>query len=359
MQGLLAVVLAGSLVAGGPALAQEEQDTILLKGGQEIRQKILSEDVDGVWFSVGGAKNVVRWNKVESIRYGNAAGFYKALETLSAGNLTEAIEQLEELLKDTRLRPAFRPIVTYHLAMGYQRRGDQDKAIGHYQTLLKESPRSRFLVSTGNNLLSAYLAKGESGKVTAVLDEVMKTALGAGIEAEVKAGLDLLHARVLELQGKLDEAQALYREARSGKEVEESAQEMARLGLARCLQEKGMAVEAEKEYRDLVISAHSPGVLAGAWNGIGDIAYSDGFKSKDSRRLREAMFAYLRPRVLYFSGDSSEEMERALYGLRLTFNAIASLETDVEKKKLWQQRSKESEGVLRDQYPGSPFLKKG
>src|SRR5262249_37000623 len=131
----------------------------------------------------------------------------------------------------------------------------------------------------------------------------------------------------------------------------------AQLGLARCLQqESGKAGEAEQQFRKLVTEDAPNAVLAGAWNGIGDITLAAGYAKKDQEKILDALYAYLRGVVQYTPapGEATNEYERALAGTAKCFEFISQLETRTERKRPFLERANERRGGAQGRVPTAP-----
>src|SRR5262245_36731660 len=90
---------------------------------------------------------------------------------------------------------------------------------------------------------------------------------------------------------------------------------MAKLGLARCEHAEGRADQAKDAYRALIeLPDVGNEVMAGAWNGLGDILFQDASKAKNAEKVTEALFMYLRGVVEFgpAPGEGTGEYERAL-----------------------------------------------
>jgi hypothetical protein len=101
-------------------------------------------------------------------------------------------------------------------------------------------------------------------------------------------------------------------------------------------------------------------VLAGAWNGLGDLALAEATQKRDQDGLRYALFAYLRGAVLYVPerGGTTEEHERARAGAAKAFRSLGELETDATRKKLYLGRAQQLVEQLKNDYPRSRFIPK-
>lgn len=343
-------------------VASAQQDRVVRKDGTEKTYKILSEDFGGLSVSLEGGTSVIRWKDVDSIKYQGADKYNKAVGTFNSGAAVDAVAQLEELTADAKLRPVLRHNSLYFLALSYQKSGAADKALATYQTLLKEFPKSRYLLQAGSNLLGIYLAKGDAGAAGPVLEGALAAAGTGSKDANLQAGLDLLRARLYEVQkGKLAEAETLYDRISTAAGADPELIAEGKLGRGRCAQAAGNRdSEAEQRYREIVVSDSPNTVIGGAWNGLGDLALAAGRKDKNADTLRDAAFAYLRAAVYYVAGRDgpSEERERGMAGAADAFQALGELESKADAKKQHLDRAKALRAQLASQYPQSRFIKK-
>src|SRR6185503_9764547 len=125
-----------------------------------------------------------------------------------------------------------------------------------------------------------------------------------------------------EEQGKFDEAERAFQGVAGGSGNDPGVVVSAKLAIARCAQRANRTNDARQRYGDIVTMADAPNsVLAGAWNGLADMALAEGTKKRDREELRYALFCYLRGAVLYVPerGETTEEYERALAGSAQAF----------------------------------------
>src|SRR5262245_44356042 len=160
--------------------------------------------------------------------------------------------------------------------------------------------------------------------------------------------LNPLRGKVMEATGNFSGASSAYSQMLSGA-ADDATKAAAELGIARCLMGQQKAGEAEAKYRAIVGRDGLPSsVLAGAFNGLGEIAYKAGFQKRDADMLTNALYHYLRGSVLYTpsSGESTAEYERAIRGAADCFKALSEVETNAEKKKANAQRAAERMSYL-------------
>ena len=114
----------------------------------------------------------------------------------------------------------------------------------------------------------------------------------------------------------------------------------ASLGIARSQQMLGQAAEAEARYRKIATSDAAPRyVVAGAWNGIGDLYAKTGRDKRDTDQLTLALYCYLRG-VTYLQpleGEPTGEHVRALDSAAQVYKSMG--EIDGEKKAAYNQKA--------------------
>jgi tetratricopeptide (TPR) repeat protein len=351
---MLAVGFAAAFAPSARAQGKENDDTVRLKDGKTVTGRIESEDFASL--TVKG-KPAVTWDQVASIEYGNAPEFTKAVELYAVGSLEEAQVPFEEIKKDEKERKVLRQQALYYLPLIARRSGAVDDAIAGWNELIKAFPGGRYHAVAAENLVSAHLAKNDAAGASSALDKAIE---GAGKDEVLAAQLNLLKARVLVGQGKFAEARAVYEAAANAGNTPPAVKFDAQLGRAYCLQREGNRAEAEAKYRELVAADAPNHVLAGAWNGLGELAEETGRQKRDIDQLLEAVLCHLRGCTVYpaTAGESDVEYERALAGSGLCFKAVADLETNAERKRLYNDRALERKNQLAKEFPNSPYLEK-
>src|SRR5262245_62173348 len=290
------------------------------------------------------------WKDVDSIRYGNAAKYQEAIDSFNSASPSHALPALEALAADDKLRPVLRHGVLFNLGITYKRLGNDDKAVATFEQVLKDFPKSRYLLQIGANLLSLYAAKGDAAGAAKALDPTLKGATGAQF--------DFLRGRLLEEQKKYPDAERTFQGVVNAGGGDTDVQLAAKLAIARCAQKAERVKDAEDKYREIVKADAPNEVLAGAWNGLGELALARGTKSRDPEELRYALFAFLRGVVQYVPerGGTTDEYEHALAGSAKAFKALGELESDAAKKKQFLSRAQQRLDQLRQDYPRSRFL---
>jgi len=168
--------------------------------------------------------------------------------------------------------------------------------------------------------------------------------------------VSVLRARLLEAQGNVAGAKAAYEAAEASGNLNGEQAAFAGLGIARCLRLAGDLSGAEARFRKLVDSADSPRlVLAGAWNGLGELLLEQGRKKRDTEVLTLALYDYLRGVVVYLplDGESTAEHQAALAGAALCCESIAQIDANPTVKQAYSQRASELREKSKKLYPNA------
>ena len=356
-----------ALALAAPAIAQQEKDVVRLKDGKSESGKIKSEDYGGLVITVGKEEKTIAWNDIlpeGGITYAGPGSvqYQSAKEIVDQGKLEDAAAALTELKGEKQLRAVLKQNVLYYLGYVQQRQSKLDEALGTYKELLTEFPKSRYLMMVGENLVTIHLAKKDVAGAMKALDQLSADAAGAGVECGFGASVSVLKGRVLEEQKKYPEAQAQYVVAEKSAGVAPSVVAQAVLGQGRCAVAMNKKPEAEGLFRKLVTQDGPNVVVAGAWNGLGDLMFEEG-KPKaagskgDPERILDALYCYLRDVVQYapLPGEPTTEYERSLALASDCFKWLATLETKADMKVEYKKRSDARLEQLKSQFPNSPF----
>src|SRR5262245_30481443 len=198
--GLLSLAMAGAAHAQG-------NDTIEYKNGKSSKVAVSTEDYDGVTFTLGGGKSMAKWKDVDSVRYGGALEFYKAIDAASLLKFADAKPLLEKLAADDKLRAPLRQSALYHLGLTQLRLGDAKAAIATFDTLFQAFPKGRYLFPGANLQVSAYLSTKDVAGANKSVEAVISGMKKAEVEASYITGFAVLRGRILEQQGEFDKAQ--------------------------------------------------------------------------------------------------------------------------------------------------------
>lgn len=351
--------------AAAPATAQDNKDTVQLKSGNTESGKIKSEDYGGLVIDNKGDKTIA-WKDIQAggIHYANASQYEAAKDQFDAGKLDEAQKSFEELKGEKNLRNVLKQHALYHLAAIDQRMGRLDEALTGYKELLAAFPKSRYLYQVGENYVTLYAAKKDPTGAGKALDDLSTGAMTASVDPGFGSAVGVLKGRVLEDQKKYAEAQAAYTVAEKATGVEASVVQQAILGQARCAVALKDNVKAEGLFRKLTTSpdAGAP-VLAGAWNGLGDLMIEEARKAAkpDQDKITDALYCYLRGVVQYvpLPGESTTEYERAQFYSAKCFEYLGSLATKADVKSAYNTAKIVRLDQLRKQFPNSIYLQEG
>lgn len=351
--------------AASPALSlrastqDANKDVINLKSGQTELGKIKSEDFGGIDIdpAKGEAKRIP-WSDVAPNGVTYAAPEWQAVaDVIAAGKFADALPLLTELKGEAKLRLPIKQNVLYFLGVSLQREGKADEALAAYKELVAAFPKSRYLLEVGDAMVTILAAKKDFAGATKALQD-LDSAAG---DASFSSAAGVLKGRVFEEQKDWAKASAAYSVAAKASGVSPIVQMQAELGEARTLAAQNKKSEAESALRKLVAKDGPNHLLAGAWNGLGDLAQERARAANngkgDADQLLDALYMYLRGVVQYapLPGQPTREYERAIAGSAAIFTALSQVETVADRKRLYQQRAAQRLEQLRREFPNSPF----
>ena len=357
---LAAAILVCAVLAPS-ALAQKdkEKDTVHLRGDKVESGVIDDEEYAGLTLEgKGGAKKLFPWSEIVGIEYAGAAELSAAQSALSSGKFADAAAGFDAVLKTDKLRAPLKQEALFYLAVSNGKNGDEVGALAAYREFVETFPKGRYVRPAADHVVAALAGDGDFAGANTFLDKLADgSKTTAGFEAEVA----LLRGRVFEAQGKDKAADALaqYDGAAKVVGITAAAQAEISLGRGRALQLQGKRVDAETIFRALTTAENSGPVLAGAWNGIGEMLAEEGKSKRDSEKILDALYCHLRGVVQYrpLDGEATVEYERALAGSSTCFKFISELAQNPEQKRLYSERSREKMDQLRREFPSSPYLK--
>jgi|KBSSwiStaDraftv2_1062776.scaffolds.fasta_scaffold14459_2 tetratricopeptide (TPR) repeat protein len=347
-----------TLVAlAAPIRAQEAgKDTVVLADGTTQSGLIQSEDFGGLTLKGAGNKTVVYpWKDVRETTYRGQDEYNAAREAFVAGRYQDAEAAFAKLAAESKQKPLIRQQVLFHQAVLAETLGKPAEAATAWHDLMTEFPQGRYLGVAAESLVVAKLAAKDAAGAAA---ELAKIETATKDFADFRPSLGVLKGMVLEAQNKTADARAAYDAAAMAAGASVEVKATAALGKARCLMLDKKPEDAEPILRGIVTQDAPVRVLASAWNGLGDITMDAGRKAKDSDKLLDALFAYLRSSVQYLPlpGEPTREYERALAGSARCFAYLAELEQKPERKDQYNTRSRQRIEQLRREYPDSEFL---
>jgi hypothetical protein len=346
--GLFVVVLAAG--------ARAQSDELELKpDGKKVSGTVQSANYAGLEFKTKqGAKQTVEWDKVLKLKYGGSVEFTEVVEKVGSAGLDDSLAGLEKLKGDEKLRPVLKQEVLFLLASLKGRKGDLDGSVAGWQELLKAFPTGRYLDQAVRGLVEAQLASGKAAEAGKALDAAANEARAANPGPRFDLAVALLKARILESQNDWKGALAAYLAVEKAGNLAPDQAEVASLGIAHAQQMLGQTAEAEQRYRKIATSDKAPRyVVAGAWNGIGDLYAKTGRDKRDTDQLTLALYCYLRG-VTYLQpleGEPTGEHVRALDSAAQVYDAMGQI--DAEKKQAYNGKAADLRNQRKRLY-GSP-----
>ena len=321
----LILVLAAAFSSSALA-ADEVVDT----RGQTYRGRVMQDDINGVNLRLEGGEGRVqlRLEEVAKVRYGHEPFSYQYGEAaLKRGDCNQALVNFETALDERRLRRNLKQYVLFKIATCHQRLGNYKEATQTLEKLLKDVPKTRFLLETLQRLISAYSQTGDVKKVGPLIDDF------ARFRPQEAA---LLKAQFYERVGKIRQAQRLYERLRN---AGGSIGARATIGLARILVRKRPA-KARRQVEALIQGDRKldDAVYTQAHLLIGGARFQMARKKDD---YRDALLAYLRV-VLLYAGDEQAEPE-ALFMIGQCFEKLED-KTSKRRAAKWYSRAAERYG---------------
>ncbi|MBK7874656.1 MAG: tetratricopeptide repeat protein [Planctomycetes bacterium] len=348
--------LAALFLTAVPAFAQ---DTVTLKDGKTEQGRVKSADYEGLTIENKGQAKTIEWSTVAGVAFKDPPDEYTAgRDSFDQSKWDDALASFDKLKADSKLRAPIRQDAFYLAASVQLAKGNWDGAIAGFDALRKEFPKSRYLIEAGEGYVTAFSAKKDYAGASKALDTLSNEAAVAGVPAGFNAAVSLLKGRLLEDQGKTTEAAAAYGVAEKATGAPLVVLQQARLGQGRCLlAQKTKNAEAEAIFRKLTGEDASNLVLAGAWNGLGDLWMLDAMSKGEAEKIdkiNDAAFAYMRGVVQYGPGpsESAREYKRSLEGSMRAFQALSQVEKNADRKKVYQQRYLERKEQLEREFPG-------
>jgi tetratricopeptide (TPR) repeat protein len=339
LRGALALVVALAFAAGARAQQSDELET---KDNKKFSGTVTKADYDLLQFKTKqGATQKFPWAEVVRLKLGGPAEWNEVVDKVGSAPADDSISGLEKLKGDAKLREPLKQEVLFLLASVKARKGDLDGSVAAWQDLLKAFPSGRYLDVAIRGMVEGMLAKGQAAEAGKALDAAAGDAKAANPGPRFDAAVALLKARILEAQGNAAGALKAYQDVEKSGNLAPDQAALASLGIARSMQANGQLAEAEARYRKIVATTGDVPhyVLAGAWNGIGDMLLDAARKKRDSDQLFVALLTCLRGASQYvpLEGEPTGEHMRALDLAALACQSIA--EVDAANKQLYTQRA--------------------
>ena len=363
---IVSALLALGLGAGVPsalALAppqQAKEDVVTFKDNRQPEAgKVVSENFDALELEVKkGVKKKLEWAQIAAVKYASVPEEYTEAVADRANDPEGALEKLKALSGTEGLGDVVRQQVMYDVASLQQQLGAFDEAVASWNALLAAFPEGRYLGAAARGLVDSTLAKGDADAAGKALDGVAASpAVGkfGGLDPVLK----VLRGRILAAQGKFADARAAFEQVEKDPKAPAEASAAAKLGVAECLKSEGKDAEAETRFKALVEGDGPNFLLAGAWNGLGDMLSEKAAKARNADQLTEALYAYLRGVVQYTpaAGEPQDQYERALAGSARCFKGLSELESNKDRKAYYADKYSQQVERLRKLSPNSEYLK--
>lgn len=355
---VLAFCAAGPLTPASAFMQAAKDDTVTLKDGSSKTGKVVEETYGGLELEVKkGVKQHFDWSNITAVKYALIPVEYtEAMEARSV-DTQAALEKLTALTQQEGLGDVWRQQSLLALAQFQQRQGLLDEAISSWNALITAYPEGRYLGIAARGLVEAQLAKGDAAAAGKSID-ALSASPAAGKFESLGLELKLLRGTILMQQKKYADARTAFEQVEKDPKAVEAVSAAAKLGVAESLKWEGKTADAETRFKALVEGSGPTFLMAGAWNGMGDLLSQKGFDTKNADLLTEALFSYLRGVVQYVpaAGESQEEYERALGGAAKCFNLLSQLEKNAERKKDLQNQFTRVAQQLRTLAPNSKYL---
>lgn len=324
--------LHAAMIIAIPALAYlQGNDEVVLKNGERISGTIEDLSYDKVKVSIeeDEKKTIkeVASDDAVSITFGSKTADFETAEGYYLdGNYQAAVKELEKI-KDSvkKERPVVYQLLLKEIAESYLGLGDYKGAIQAYKRLRDEVQKSYYILESYDRTYECYSRLGDAAGVDATLKELQDAGARAGKKAwSVRA--ESLQAQIVESKGKIDEALKMYSR-------NEESDEIAKLGVIRCLYKTKKQKQAFEKANDVFQKARNKEKSFGQ-RVLAYAAMVIGAEMESSGKNADACAWYLRPIVELKIQPSDEHMECARGALRTAVAIAKSLiASDKEKTK--------------------------
>jgi len=263
--------------------------------------KILDATYETVKLSRGGSKPAAQVVQLQSLDAARSEAFKQAMNDASSSLFAEAADGFRAAAAE--LRDFAKQEALFHAVQAAEGTGDLGRAAAAVDELLAAFPKSFFYCDA--QILRAKIAasKNDLAAAGAALDAV-KNAPGMNPRDAYRARFTKI-SLTLELQRKYEQAASEYRVLIGAMDREKEAaavavtKERCQVGLGSCL----LALKKDKEarpYFEQATASRDPDVLAGAYNGLGDVALVEARALREGKQLTEAKAKLENEAVLHY-----------------------------------------------------------
>jgi len=322
-------------------------DILVMKDGkQKPGLNIVSETYEAFGVDTtgdGNADTTYPADEVAEVKYGDRSAIFRGAElSFNRGLLEDAVKKFTEALAEEGARKFWlQPHANYMLGECYRRMAAgrpslYADAIKRYEAVARAVPKARLAPRAKREIGRCCLAQNRIDAARPLFEQLASGQYG---DYWVNHGKIWL-SRVLALEKKFDDAQALLREVAAAVGDDVATRTDASLARGEVLRRAGKFGVSKAVYEAILQEAPEtqPETKARAYNGLGDLFWDQG-------RTKEALLAYLHVRVLYF--DVKDELPRAVYSAAVCFGKLKEAQ---KARQLYQE--------LVTQFPGTVWAAK-
>lgn len=337
---------------------QAKDDVVTLEDKSTESGKVVAENYDALELELKrGVKKKIEWGKIASVQFATVPLEYTEAMDARASDPEGALGKLKAVAGQEGLGDVLRQQSMMEVAALQQRLGAFGDAITSWNSLIAAFPEGRYLGVAARGLVDALLAQQDAAGASKTLDTLGAHPAVGKFEVlgiEIKA----LRGRILMAQGKYADARAAFEQVEKEAKASADVKAVAKLGAAESLKQEGKLGDAETRFKAIVEGEGPNFLLAGAWNGLGDLLSKKGFDASNADVLTEALYAYLRGVVQYVpaAGEPQDEYERALGGSAKCFKLLSQLEKSKERKADYETKFTQQAERLRRLFPNSNYL---
>ncbi|MEW6074021.1 MAG: hypothetical protein AB1726_15675 [Planctomycetota bacterium] len=370
--GRFSLLLLGTLLASAPAA---RGDKIHLTDGRVVADiRIVAETIAEVAYKKGNDPQTVPSEKILRVEYERFPRPIEEAETsLAEGDFPGAIQSYDEYVDGQIQNPTERqawapPYAAWRCVELRMEVANLDGAIERATLLIQHFPQSRYLPSAYLAKASAELQMNQPAKATATLADFFQLIQTSSLSKRWD-----LECRLAQIQADQASAGEDKRE-KLGDIIGEAGQDYPTVkSRARVVQGETYLIEAEAARSDAAKAAGlrsrartvfeeiaaNPGAddetLAGAYTGLGDCLFYEGWQGDEPAKLRQALLHYLRV-VVNHEGQSRYVPKALFYAMRC-FDLLQGSTPDEDQKKTYRTRRFEMKRELLRLYPDSVFAR--